>query len=320
MTNLELFKYSCANPEPMYDPYYTGNMIVIPTTNLETNALTLANVELIKLISAYDLLRSKIGKEANACRDEIIGDVMKLLDNTKHINFTPFVQFFMTKNANYALYKKYNKEQKVDFVRKMLKLFCEERHSMYLSHGYANTTLQVVCDNYSHKRNCKTTIKKIEDMLSPYGYTKTSSAKFKSTERHYILPDKSSKGLFAEFVRRFNLKFEAAKKEQGKLPDMVFNVGVDLYVMEMKSMKLSGGGQNHQASEIVNFIKYSEADPHVHYLTFLDSDYANDFFAQVSPKHAAQYKDAYENLKAQRGNYFLNTAGFEKFLEAQLQK
>lgn len=58
---------------------------------------------------------------------------------------------------------------------------------------------------------------------------------------------------------------ESAKNEQGKLPDMVFSVGEHHFVVEMKSMKGSGGGQDKQLTEVIDFIRYSEDNPKIHY-------------------------------------------------------
>lgn len=316
MTNVEIFKHSAAHSEPMYDPYYTGNLEVIPRTIDESNDLTTANQKVIELISAYNVLRENKEEPAMRCVDKIIDDIIMLLDRTNHVNFLPFVQFFMTKNANFALYKKIPQGDKATFIRQMLDLYCAERHGMYLSHGYSNSTLQVVCDNYSHKRNCKTTINKIESMLASYKYRKSAKAVFCAKSREYFLPDKTARSVFEQFRNAYKIEFKA--QEIGKLPDMVFNIGENIYIMEMKSMKLSGGGQNHQAAEIVNFIRYAEKDARIHYLTFLDSDYANEFFDKRSPKIKKQYDDALDNLERYPGNFFVNTEGFRKFLADNL--
>ena len=39
MTNLQLFEYSGVHPEPIIDPYYNRDKVVIPPTVEETNDL-----------------------------------------------------------------------------------------------------------------------------------------------------------------------------------------------------------------------------------------------------------------------------------------
>ena len=108
---------------------------------------------------------------------------------------------------------------------------------------------------------------------------------------------------------------ESAKNEQGKLPDMVFSVGEHHFVVEMKSMKGSGGGQDKQLTEVINFIRYSEDNPKIHYITYLDGEYSNLLHSSTQPKIRRQYEDAVGCLKAHPGNFFVNTAGFEVLMK-----
>ena len=48
MTNLQLFEYSGVHPEPIIDPYYNRDKVVIPPTVEETNDLVEKNAKLIE--------------------------------------------------------------------------------------------------------------------------------------------------------------------------------------------------------------------------------------------------------------------------------
>ena len=53
MTNIEYFKFSGQNPEPIIDPYYNRDKVVVPSTAEKTNRLVEKNSRLIELISVF---------------------------------------------------------------------------------------------------------------------------------------------------------------------------------------------------------------------------------------------------------------------------
>ena len=167
--NLACFNWSIDHEEPLIDLFYQKGLLVIPQTNETENTLTKNNSSLIELISAFDVLCKMGKKESSEEIQGVIDSVIKILTTTEYINFSAFVQFFMVYNLSYSLFEKFDISKKKKLVYEMLARFCEERHQMYLSHGYSNTVLQVMSDNYSHKRNSKTGIVKVVSILEPYG-------------------------------------------------------------------------------------------------------------------------------------------------------
>ena len=316
MTNVDLFKYSGQHPEPIIDPYYNRDKIVIPATVDQTNTLIEKNSRLIELISVFTYFIDQ-GKDRNhpdVC--SLIDEVITILVQTDGINLSPFSQFFMVYNSSHNSFVGYAHDEQREFIYEMLQLYAKERHKMYLSHGYTNSILQVVCDNYSHKRNSKTTIVKICDILERVGFVHNASIEELLSQRFYFLPDKGDKIAFLSFKKRHGVVMESAKNEQNKLPDMVFFLNGDYFIVEMKSMKGSGGGQDKQLTEVINFIRYAEVDSHIHYVTYLDGEYSNLLHGGTTqPKIRCQYDDIITCLQNHPDNYFLNTAGFEKFLE-----
>ena len=314
MDNIPFFEKSRLNPEPLFDPFYQKGVLVIPETIEQQNTLTQKNAELIELISAFDVL-TKMGKDDSA-EDikNIVAKVIDILLTTENINYSAFSQFFMVYNSNYSHFKKgvRNKEQ---FIYEMLKRYCKERHPIYMSHGYSNSILQVMSDNYSHKRNSKSGINKLAHILESKGINRTRHY-WTSTENSYILPDKGDRKLFETFLRKNRIEMKSRDTEQNKLPDCVFKVKDDYYIMELKSMKEGGGGQNKQIVEVANFIRFQESDPHIHYVTFLDGAYANLIFTDDSPKISTQRKDIIDLLSRNKQNYFVNTAGLTELCSA----
>ena len=314
MRNIDYFKFSAVHPEPLLDANYSKGVIVIPSTSSENNQLTTNNSQLIELISAFRVLRSNGASFDDPHVSKIVLDVISILDSTSHINLSAFSQFFCVYSCSYDAYKRLKKSAKVTLIREMLTHFTEERHAMYLSHGYSNAILQVVSDNYSHKRNCKTTIEKVTKLLTPFGFCRQTDCLFDTSSFRYFLPDKGDNPVFTAFTKHFSIEYRYGTTEQGKLPDMVFSIGKDWFIVEMKNIKGAGGGQDKQLVEIIKFIRFSEKNSMIHYLVFLDGDYANRLFERESPKIELQYNEILKCLRKNPGNFFLNTSGFEKFL------
>ena len=315
MTNIELFKYSGEHPEPIFDPYYSHNKLVIPPTIDQTNELVEKNARLIDLISVFSYFREQ-GKDKNHPEmRNLIDEVIMILKETDGINLSPFTQFFMVYNSSHSSFVGYAHEEQREFLYEMLQLYGKERHKMYLSHGYTNSILQVVCDNYSHKRKSKAAIVKISEILERVGFVHNPDGEELLSRRVYFLPDKGDKATFIAFKQRHGVVLESAQNEQDKLPDMVFFINGDYFIVEMKSMKGSGGGQDKQLTEVINFIRYAESDKHIHYTTYLDGEYSNLLHSgTMQPKIRRQYDDIIACLRNHPGNYFLNTAGFEEFV------
>lgn len=314
MSNYDYFEYSSRNPEELFDPFYKKGVLVIPDNISQTNDLTRKNSRMIECITSFKVLDSMGYTSADKPIIDVVTEIVDILISTRNINYSAFSQFFMVYNSTYSHFKKLKKEEKFKFVYEMLLKYCEERHDIYMSHGYSNAILQVMSDNYSHKRNGKTSIEKVLSILEPYNLKRISDLRETDKSNYYFLPDKGDKQLFELFLKKYSLKMESRNIEQNKLPDIVFNCNGQFYICELKAMKGVGGGQNKQIVEVAYFIKFQEDDDRFHYVDFLDGDYANILFSDNAPKVAQQRKDISDALKANKGNYFVNTAGFKKLV------
>lgn len=319
LTNIELFNYSKDNPEELLDPFYEKGILVIPERRNQRNLLVSRNERLIDLITSFNTLHARYKKDlGDDLIQNIIHDIVGILDSTPNINYSAFVQFFMVYNSTYSIYKSLSNDQKVLFVYEMLKKYCAERHKVYSNHGYSDIVLQVVCDNYSHKRNSKTSIDKVLSFLDTDDHFMEYLRQEKNLlerDDFYFLPDKGDKKLFEYLLKAMDIKMESRGIEHNKLPDLVFKHNGNYYICELKTMKGEGGGQNKQLVEIAYFIKFAEENPNVHYLVFLDCNYSNMLFSDTSPKIANQRQDIMKALENNPGNYFLNTKGMLKFIK-----
>lgn len=315
MTNLELLDYSANNLAPLLDPYYSKGKLVITQTANKKNELMRGNEKLIELITVFKYLKNEGKDVLDQSVKKLVCQVIEILDRVEGINFTAFSQFFMVHNSTYSSYEKFSQDKKQKFIYEMLCRFCEERHEIYLSHGYTSSMLQIIADNYSHKRNSKSTISKIIDLLSKFGFVHIETfEKFKS-EFTYFLPDKGDEKVFVQMKKAFGLEMKSAQNEQNKLPDIVFNLNGEIFIVEAKMMKGSGGGQDKQLVEIINFIRYEEGRENIHYLAYLDGEYFEMLFEPKSAdKIKRQINDIRWCLVNCPKNYFVNPSGFEKLL------
>lgn len=313
--NMSYFDYSAQHPEPVVDTFYEKGLLVIPETATEMNVLVEKNNRLLTLISAFDFLKDQNTEETDTHIQAILTEIRTILDTTAHINFSALTQFFLVYSCSYSSYKSLPVEEKQKFLHQMLLRYCQERHQMYLSHGYSNSSLQILADSYSHKRNCKTSIDKVLSLFQPYPLIRCSDMEtLRGTAFVYFLPDKGDHALFEEFKNQFEIAMRSAANEQGKLPDLVFKIHDQFFICELKNIKGSGGGQDKQLTEIINFIRYSEDAPNIHYLVFLDGEYANLLFRHRQPKIRRQYNDICTLLRHNPSNFFVNTAGFSQVL------
>lgn len=133
----------------------------------------------------------------------------------------------------------------------------------------------------------------------------------------YCEPDKKGKILFKQFCKISNIAYEFGNHHQGKLHDILLKVEDHIFLIEAKHMKESGGAQDKQIVEIIEFIAYSEKSDNIHYVTFMDGIYFNRYASKSikSNKTGAQKDSIEQNLQKNKSNFFVNTAGLKQLFE-----
>ncbi len=134
------------------------------------------------------------------------------------------------------------------------------RRRLYDRLGYTNTTVQALYDIGVSRKKGTSGIRKlaklVEDILGLMEGVKSIN-EFKDCYLGYFLPDsEDGKKIFDTFLKEFNIGFQFGKDYQNKKPDMVLHV------------KESGGAQDKQISELIDFMRYSEKSPFVHYIFY----------------------------------------------------
>ncbi len=317
ISNIQIFSLSIKNKESYIDEYYVKDSKPIITDNpKKLNNLMKSNVEICDNIAAYKIaIKSKNKKMQNI----ILENIVKIL-KTSGINNTEFTSYWALKDMSYSAYKTFNSNHfiQIEFLKNVIPEFIKDRHLLYKIHGYSFSSLQAIKDSKAHKGNGNAANKKIINILNQFGFSYFSSKnidEFIKSNHIYICPDKADKILFEKILKHFKLKFKWSKNKQKKQTDFLIKINDHILIMEHKHMKESGGGQDKQMSEIIDFISHQDKD--VHYISFLDGIYFNLLANEAikSGKPFEQRKNILQNLKKNKNNYFVNTYGFIELLK-----
>ncbi len=319
LSNVKYLEFATRHTEPLIDPHYyhAVNRTVSPATAAETNALITAHEHVVAHIT-------EIGQLANT---SLLGfnapEVLRLLDciiaelKTPGMNYSPFCQYFNVHNMNYSLFNRKTHDEKREILRVIIEPYLRDRHPLYLAHGYSPIVMQVMCDNYSHKRKGSYGANKIAVTLSALGITdlaKEAAPDF-NKDAFYLLADKTGKKLFRQFAVQHRISLSDQNRETEKFPDALIKIGAQYFIVEQKNMKEDGGGQDKQAREITDFIFREPEFDGLHYVTYIDGAYFDGLNGEAHAKKLTQYRDIQHALTTYPANYFVNQAAFEKLMQ-----
>lgn len=316
--NITLLKHCLENPEPFIeDAYIKKGILIISGKSEDKTELMKKNLELIESISAYRLAREKTDV---FIEQKALEKILEIVEN-ESMNFSEFVSFWPVADISYSIFKKMNGENKLKILKTIVEKYIELRHDLYQAHGYSPATLQVGKDAKAHKENGVLGIKKVEGILNLHGYRIANDENpelfMHEGNKKYIEAEKKGKILFKQLVKTYNLEFLWSKKTENKMPDFLMRFKDDIFIIEHKHIKENGGGQDKQVTEVISFISHREIDKNIHYMSFVDGIYFNQFTeGLVDCKLANQFKNINEYLKQNKQNYFVNTAGFKKLLKS----
>lgn len=316
-TNLEIFDACLEHPEPLIDPFYCLDELIISSSAERTpTSLMVNNAELRDRITAASVALSDGDENAYLAQ---INRIQPLLE-TKNINFSEFTSFFPALDVSYSIYCKLSKTQKAEFLAKAVRIYIEKRHLTYMSHGYCATTLQVRKDFEKHKTGGSAANRKVELLLLEHGYTPFRGSIFSAARKSYVLGDEANlaERIQTELRALFGLEFLWRNEHQDKNIDLYF---VDphgkIRICEFKHMKESGGGQDKQVAELISLIRHAESHPLLGYIAFLDGIYFNAFRNPAAAKTREQVRQIRHHLQQNPSNYFVNTFGLRALLEEQ---
>jgi hypothetical protein len=319
INNIKLFEFSLQNPEPTMDEsYFKHSDLIISHKASQPTQLMKNNFELLEAISAFSFARKN---KSRGTSDLAIEKILKLAKR-ENMNYSEFVSFWPTLDLSHSIFLKLSAEQQKQTLKQILEKYLNSRHELYSSHGYSCNTLQVGKDAKAHKENGSLGIQKVSKILREFGFENCDSESLSDFisrgERKFLESDKKGKKLFKKLLQHYKIKFTWSETKEEKMPDLLIRNKHQIFVVEHKHVKEGGGGQDKQINEIITFIEASESQDNVHYISFLDGIYFNllaDADSLKLTKITNQSNKILKNLKKNQKNYFVNTAGFRKFLQ-----
>ena len=290
------WKYSLEHLEEFPDFYYVNDVIIIdPVKNKDF----LEKVENLRdLITTYCCLREN-GIEQGI--DEVLLKILEILTSVNNINYTEFVAYWKSLDAQYESFLELpNKEE---LLRKLLDKYCYRRRKLYETYGYTNVSIQALYDSGSSRSKGQKFKEKIKDLVK----------QILSGDGKLIYIEK---GNWKAIKNNLNLTYNFGSSHQNKIPDFLIEYKNRYIIGEAKHIHNTGGAQDKQITELINFINQKENNENIHYLSFLDGLYMYRFTQKnLSDKLKKQKEDIEKILNKNPQNFFVNTNGFRKLLE-----
>lgn len=319
--NKKYFEYSQKHRDDVIDfSNPNGTLVISQDAKEKDTPLMKANCELIELITTYKTLKGIRDDDDHIC--EIIDRIIKIIETTKLINYSSFCVYFQVVGYSYDAYmhkkNKLSKDGKRKLFAEMIDLYIENRHDMYLLHGYSNQVLQVCSDSASSRRKGKVGIEMIEKILKKFDFQKIDAmSDFEHTKFAYILPDKGQKRLFDKYLEEKKIEFKFRNSRDSKSPDFLLKIDNKIFIMEHKMTNGSGGSQNAEINEIIQFIDYDEPNAkNVGYISCLAGNYLEKLNERQSePKSKTQFENIVKNLEKHPKNFFVNSNGFTLLID-----
>ena len=285
-SNIEYWIISLKNPEPIFDEYYIFDEIIVEDKDF------IKNVEKLReLITAYCVILEF--EKSKEIADKILDEIYKTITSTDKLQYTEFVAFWKILDISLSVFLKLPNKKAV--LAELLKQYCLRRKKLYDRLGYSNITVQALYDSGASRKKGTAGIKKVIYLASEVFnfkredvYLKTME-EIKTSDIGYLLPDRDEE-LFRNFCSEYKIVYRFGEEHQGKVPDIVLKINNHFFIIEAKHIKESGGAQDKQIVELIEFIKYSENSEFIHYLSFMDGLYFNNFICIQLEKNSRASK------------------------------
>ncbi len=203
--NIEYWRISLANPEPLADEFYVFDEIIADDPNLT------AKIERLReLIIAYCVMTEKNATEANGVLDEIYSIIVEI----ERIQYTEFVAFWKVLDMSYSVFKTLTNKKKKEVLARLLRRYCERRRRLYDKLGYSNVTVQALYDSGASRKKGTAgpdkIIALINEILGDIPRVE-DLGRLEANQTGYFLPDKGGRTLFGEFCGHHSITYNFAR-------------------------------------------------------------------------------------------------------------
>ncbi len=320
MNNLDAFELSIANCEINFDFSNPKGKLVIPSEKGFDNKLTKANKKIMEYITTYKNVKTS-PNVPEEFKEELIYKIMEIIDSTEHINYSSFCVYFQVLRFSWSSFKETKKKgllsdiERAELLKNAVELYIENRHDIYLSHGYTDMSLQVQSDCSSSRRSGSIGTSSLSVLMSNHNIKFASNYNEFMSGNYYFFPEYNV-DLLLEILENNNIDFKFRKSRDNKNPDLMFKVKDQFYILEHKLATGDGGAQNMEINEIIAFIGQEEKNINTHYISCLQGDKLASLTPHKSdPKTKTQHWNIINNLKNHANNYFVNEFGLEEILK-----
>ena len=293
--NLFYFKISKDNQEKLLDDFY-----VFDEKHAELGRYIKSTKEIKNILITIKTLQDK--KEKLAIIDKYFLELSKTLG--KFSNCSEFSCFI---NACDNIVDGVKNE--IILLKEITKRYFAKRT---LNEMAPEEWVQAILDTNSSRKKGKCGENKLIYILKKQGFKEVFNwDDFLKTDYCMV---KFSKKFSLKNVRK-NLGIKIKTKKQNKTLDLIIKAKDKILLCEAKHLNTSGGGQDKQISELIEIMSLKEENG-ISYISFLDGKYSNVLLSDVGfgDKIMKQRKEIDKFLKNKPDNYWLNTAGFEKFI------
>jgi hypothetical protein len=259
---------------------------------------------------------------SSAIYEKILQEVDRIIMRVQNIQYTEFVAYFKCLGLSHSDYRKYADEQRrIALLEKILQKYCERRRELYDRLGYTYVTQQALYDSATSRTQGSSGIQKlrqliervsqdsgipIQEIIEASQFAKNSS----KCSFHVVRTRKN----FLELKTAIGFAYKYGQEKQSKIPDLMIWINDRLLILEAKHIRESGGAQDKQIGELIDFISQSEDKP-ISYVAFLDGRYFNRLIdPPPEGKVREQRSDIEKALRKYPNNYFVNTSGLLKLL------
>ncbi|PKL47638.1 MAG: hypothetical protein CVV39_05430 [Planctomycetes bacterium HGW-Planctomycetes-1] len=308
--NLNYFKYSRDNPEPPLDEYY-----VFAELDPKLEVFAEKTKKIKEVLTAI-----KVAFDNNQPQDSI-ERLFKILQGTIQQNSNRS-EFLCFANACDTVLDVLKDEENSWLLKEITKLYLEKRNIVDIT---PKEWVQALCDSQASKKKGKAGEKKLINLCRKSDCPLV--AKWEHFKQYKQAVAKFSKSKINLNIIRDNLGVRFEARNQEKLPDLLIKKDDKWIIVEAKHQTVGGGTQNHKITELTDLLSMSQTDSSVKFVAFLDGNYSN-FLLKLADKqiekkepitednkYAAQQRDIVRLLHQNHNNYWLNTAGFIKFID-----